>query len=94
MISNKFLNHARQVTTCSSSTITSTVRGYISRAHPPESVPVYNIGDAITSVLEGVEQRKVKRQERWDRNKEKRVQKGIKVCSCVNMWVVQAQLLW
>lgn len=78
MISNKFLNHARQATTCSSSTITSTIRGYISRAHPPESVPVYNIGDAITSVLEGVEHRKVKRQERWDRNKEKRVQKGIK----------------
>ena len=57
----------------------SSSRCYISRAHPPESVPTYTIHEALTTILEGVEGRKVKRAERWEKNKEKRVAKGIQV---------------
>ena len=74
MIANNFLRQAR------SSQISNSIRGYISRAHPPkEGKPSFPIADALSSVLTGVEERKVKRQEKWDRNAETRVAKGIKV---------------
>lgn len=72
MLSNSILRRVR-----TSSLISTTVRSYTSRAHPPESIPAYAVGEALTSVLEGVEERKVRRQQRWEKGAEKRKVKNI-----------------
>jgi len=77
MISNSLIRQARS-SVRSTGTISSTVRGYISRAHPPESIPSYPIGEAVSSILELAGERKTKRQQKWDKNTEKRSVKGIK----------------
>ena len=55
------------------------IRCYVSRAHPPKSIPAYFIEDALKSVLEGVEERKIHREKRWDKYKFQRERKGMKV---------------
>ena len=55
-----------------------TRRTYVSRAHP-QKVPEFSIGDALNQVLDGIEERKTKRETKWDRNKDTREKKGIKV---------------
>lgn len=55
-----------------------TSRHYVSRAHP-EPVPTFPIHEALDILLVGIEERKVKRAERWERGKEKIcARKGIK----------------
>jgi len=79
MISTSLIRQARlsvRITGIASST---TVRGYISRAHPPKSIPSYPIGEAVSSILELTADRKTKRQQKWEKNAEKRTIKGIKV---------------
>ena len=79
MISTSLIRQARlsvRITGIASST---TVRGYISRAHPPKSIPSYPIGEAVSSILELTGDRKTKRQQKWEKNAEKRTIKGIKV---------------
>lgn len=58
----------------------SVCRTYVSRAHPSASTPTIPISEAIVSVLGGIEERKITREERWQRGAEKRAVKGIKVC--------------
>ena len=53
-------------------------RSYVSRAHP-KPTPEFALPKALEMVLTGVEERKVKRQEKWDRNAPKRQSKGIQV---------------
>lgn len=55
------------------------VRWYVSRAHPPKSIPTYFIEDALKSVLEGVEERKIHREKRWEKYKFQRERKGMKI---------------
>lgn len=57
--------------------VNNSVRCYISRAHPPESVPSFTINEALSTILGGVQDRTVKREQRWEKNKEKRIAKGI-----------------
>ena len=94
MISNTILRHATRSTnattknaivtkiiksTTSSSTFNAvSSRFYVSRAHPPKSIPSFPIEDAVEEILTGIEERKVKREEKWKRNKEKRAAKGVK----------------
>jgi len=85
MLSNTVLRHARSCTTRIINTqgsvnkfLKDSTRFYVSRAHPPEATPTFPVEDAIFTVLEGIEERKVKRLERWETNKEKRLEKGIK----------------
>lgn len=78
MISNNLLRHAR-LSSRSTAVISSTVRGYISRAHPPETTPTFAIGEALNSVLGEVGERKASRQQKWETNSSKRVAKGVKV---------------
>lgn len=59
----------------------SPARTYVSRAHPPSSIPTSPITEAIMSILNGVEQRKINRENRWLKGAEKRTAKGIKVSS-------------
>ena len=81
MIANTVLRHAtRQGRINNSRIIHAISRGYVSRAHPPESLPSFTIEDALNQLLVGIEERKVKRSAKWDRNKENREAKGIKVC--------------
>jgi len=47
-------------------------RQYISRAHPPSSVTVFSLNDAVGKVLNGIEERMEQREEKWEKNKEKR----------------------
>ena len=55
-------------------------RTYVTRAHP-KPVTQLPILDAIDAVLEGIEERKVKRVERWNKYGEKiAASKGLKVC--------------
>jgi hypothetical protein len=53
-------------------------RGYVSRAHP-KPTQEFALPKALDMVLNGVEERKVKRQEKWERNSPKRQSKGIQV---------------
>jgi hypothetical protein len=50
-------------------------RLYVSRAHPKPK-PIFPITDAVKTILEGIEERKVKRAERWERNTEQRARQG------------------
>jgi hypothetical protein len=82
MISNNLLRHARlssRSTAVISSTVTVRVRGYISRAHPPETTPTFAIGEALNSILGEVTDRKASRQLKWETNSVKRAAKGTKV---------------
>ena len=64
-----------------SATATGTSRGYVSRAHP-KPVTQYPILEAIDQVLQGIEERKVRRVERWDKYGDKiAAKKGIKACA-------------
>ena len=61
------------------SVLTSLSRTYVTRAHP-KPVTQLPILEAIDQVLEGIEQRKVKRIERWDKYGEKiAARKGFQV---------------
>ena len=53
-------------------------RSYVTRAHP-KPVPEYPVTAAIQMVMDGIEERKIKRSERWEQNKEKRQTKGSQV---------------
>ena len=75
MLSNSLLHQARR----STGIIVPTVRGYISRAHPPETTAAYPIGEALATVLEDVGERFVHRQQRWDKGADKRKAKNITV---------------
>lgn len=55
-------------------------RTYVSRAHPSASTQTIPISEAIVSVLDGIEERKITREKRWQRGADKRAVKGIKVC--------------
>mmetsp|Transcript_12562 Transcript_12562/g.15930 ORF Transcript_12562/g.15930 Transcript_12562/m.15930 type:complete len:314 (+) Transcript_12562:19-960(+) len=78
MISNTVLRHATRCKSTTSKIINTSLRSYVSRAHPTSFKPSFPVESAIEQVLEGVEQRKVSRVEKWERNKEKRAEKGIK----------------
>ena len=59
----------------------STSRGYVSRAHP-KPVTQYPILEAIDQVLQRIEERKVRRVQRWDKYGDRiAAKKGIKVCA-------------
>ncbi len=79
MIANTVLRHAARQSGNTSRIALAISRGYVSRAHPPESLPSFTIEDALNQLLVGIEERQVKRSEKWERNKEKREAKGIKV---------------
>eukprot|EP00934_Nitzschia_sp_Nitz4_P002238 Nitzschia sp. Nitz4//scaffold83_size84149//49895//51021//NITZ4_005176-RA/size84149-snap-gene-0.136-mRNA-1//-1//CDS//3329558953//2238//frame0 len=51
-------------------------RSYVSRAHP-QPVPTFPVMAALDMVLQGTEERKVKRATKWERNEPERVKKGI-----------------
>jgi hypothetical protein len=53
-------------------------RGYISRAHP-RPVPEHTLPSALQQVMDGIEERKVQRVAKWDRNAPTRLTKGLKV---------------
>ena len=53
-------------------------RGYISRAHP-QTIPEFPIPTALDMVLQEIEERKVKRLEKWERYASSRQSKGMKV---------------
>ena len=57
-------------------------RNYVSRAHP-KPIPEFPVPTAMQMVLEGIEQRKLARAERWEKSKERRVKKGIQVSPIV-----------
>jgi hypothetical protein len=58
-------------------------RLYVSRAHPKPK-PIFPITDALNTILEGIEERKIKRVEKWERNTEQRARQGkIKVLGIV-----------
>lgn len=78
MISNTVLRHATRHSSTATKIINTATRSYVSRAHPPESIPTYPIEDAIKEVLGGINERSVKRVEKWNKNKEKREAKGVK----------------
>ena len=50
---------------------------YVSRAHP-RPVPEFPVGQALQMVMDGIEERKVNRAKKWDRNAPKRQSKGLK----------------
>ncbi len=88
MLSNNLLHQVRR---CQSSGVATVVRGYISRAHPPETTPAFPVGEALADVLKGVEERKAHRQQRWDKGAQKRKAEGIEVsviiiCLCFTLW--------
>jgi hypothetical protein len=60
-------------------------RTYVSRAHP-RPVPEFPVPIALQMVLDGIEQRKAARAERWEQNKAKRVAKGIQVRPALEKW--------
>lgn len=79
MISNTVLRHVRPtVNPMRLGLARESIRCYISRAHPSEANPSTPILDAIPKVLVGIEERKVQRQEKWEKNKDKRAAKGFK----------------
>ena len=51
-------------------------RWYISRAHP-RPIPEYPVPTALQMVLDGVKERKIRRSNKWERNKDKRQSKGV-----------------
>jgi large subunit ribosomal protein L1 len=53
-------------------------RTYVSRAHPSASTQTIPISEAIVSVLDGIEERKITREKRWQRGADKRAVNGIK----------------
>jgi hypothetical protein len=53
-------------------------RYYVSRAHP-RPIPEYSVPTGLQMVLDGVEERKMRRATRWEQNKVKRQLKGIEV---------------
>ncbi|KAG7362028.1 50S ribosomal protein L1 [Nitzschia inconspicua] len=50
-------------------------RSYVSRAHP-RTTPEYPVAQALEMILNGIEERKVLRADRWERNQPKRQSKG------------------
>eukprot|EP00578_Thalassiosira_sp_NH16_P008233 CAMPEP_0181110794 /NCGR_PEP_ID=MMETSP1071-20121207/18913_1 /TAXON_ID=35127 /ORGANISM="Thalassiosira sp., Strain NH16" /LENGTH=328 /DNA_ID=CAMNT_0023194607 /DNA_START=134 /DNA_END=1120 /DNA_ORIENTATION=+ len=60
--------------------IAAAARGYISRAHPVPT-PTVPIQVAIQTVLDGMDQRHLQRLERWDNNKENRVEQRVQYLS-------------
>eukprot|EP00581_Thalassiosira_minuscula_P010281 CAMPEP_0183711362 /NCGR_PEP_ID=MMETSP0737-20130205/6884_1 /TAXON_ID=385413 /ORGANISM="Thalassiosira miniscula, Strain CCMP1093" /LENGTH=344 /DNA_ID=CAMNT_0025939855 /DNA_START=148 /DNA_END=1182 /DNA_ORIENTATION=- len=63
-------------TTTATAPISSIIaRGYISRAHPEFTViPSYPVGEAVQTVIDGMGERHLRRAERWEKNKENRVE--------------------
>ena len=57
-------------------------QSYVSRAHPG-LVPEHPIGTALQMVLEGIEERKVMRTAKWERNAPIRQSKGVEVSTLV-----------
>lgn len=55
-----------------------TASRFHSRAHP-KPIPEHTVGQAVQMLLNGVEERKIKRAEKWERNASKRAEKGITV---------------
>jgi hypothetical protein len=55
-------------------------RGYVSRAHP-SPIPEFAVPRALQMVLEGIEERKIQRVQRWERSQPRRQAKGIEVSS-------------
>jgi hypothetical protein len=53
-------------------------RSYMSRAHPT-MIPEFPIPAALGKVIEGIQDRKVKRVTKWELNAPRRLAKGIKV---------------
>jgi hypothetical protein len=53
-------------------------RWYVSRAHP-RPIPEFPVPQALQMVLEGIEQRKLQRVQRWERSQPRRQAKGIQV---------------
>lgn len=53
-------------------------RSYVSRAHPTV-IPEFPIPTALSKIIEGIQDRKVKRATKWELNASRRVAKGIKV---------------
>ena len=63
-------------------------RFYVSRAHP-RPVPEFPVPSAIQMVLDDVEERKIRRAAKWERNKDKRQSKGIEVSVLLLLLVLQ-----
>ena len=68
----------RQDAPITATACSSTTRGYISRAHPT-TIPEFPVPAALDMVLQGIEERKVKRLEKWEKNSAARQSKGLKV---------------
>jgi large subunit ribosomal protein L1 len=59
--------------------VKTTNRGYISRAHPPKTSPIgVPVVKALDNLMEGIQQRREKREAKWNRNADVRRAKGIK----------------
>ena len=54
------------------------IRSYVSRAHP-KPLPEYPVQEALQFVLDGIEERKAKRVDKWERNADARKAKGKEV---------------
>jgi large subunit ribosomal protein L1 len=91
MISNSILHQTRRSALSATSIATQAIhqnnsnlsghaatrsRCYVSRAHPPETKLMFNIGDALKLMKEQVEERKEKRAAKWEKNTDKRAAKG------------------
>lgn len=63
---------------CRSAVALTTVRTYISRAHPKPRT-VVSVHTALDQVLEGIDERRKQREENWVLRAEQRMKKGIKV---------------
>jgi hypothetical protein len=72
----------RIVSGAASTTSSTQSQSYVSRAHPGP-VPEYPIGTALQMVLEGIEERKVKRTAKWERNAPVRQSKGVEVSNAL-----------
>lgn len=55
--------------------VSTQIQTYVSRAHP-KPIPEFSVPVGLQMVLDGVEERKKHRAEKWERNKDKRRSKG------------------
>ncbi len=68
--------------------VSTQIQTYVSRAHP-KPIPEFSVPVGLQMVLDGVEERKKHRAEKWERNKDRRRSKGIEVSTlCIKNLIV------
>ena len=72
--------------------VSTQIQTYVSRAHP-KPIPEFSVPVGLQMVLDGVEERKKHRAEKWERNKDKRRSKGIEVSSMMIFKLVVCPLV-